>query len=271
MPDPYESELIGCFLVALGFVAGDRKTERPIIVNCLQQSPWDKYRGDMMTGCNAFLALEFKRYLEPDEEYKERVKWKRDKLLGHFLGEPDRITFANRHHFYVYGDRQGKIAAQPFLPVLLRLNKPDTETEQNSPARWHTELEIDATKALELDDLVKMILDGRAESGSVEQVSNYLDDLEEFREAVQGAQGSGGSGGPALLAVLIDECGTVVVSTQDGLKDCLNLQLAKQSQIVVPIQQENVVNAPQPETSAPPPEANFTPSKPGSKGPRKRS
>ena len=266
MPDPYESELIGCFLVALGFSAAKKGKEEPIFVNCLQQSPWDALRGDMMVGCTSFLALEFKRYLKSKQKKAERQKWDRDGLLKNFLDNPHLIAPANEYHLVVYGDDKGlgQIRGQPFLPVLLHLKRPKSETERSNPEKWDPELDINPSEEVSLREILSRILDERIGNGSAMDVSRYLDSIERYRkniskeESSEGSSESGGSGGPALLAVLWNDDGQVVVANPRELKLLLQEALKEKNTNTLgnnDIPAEN----PEPDNPSDPPQEAHTP------------
>lgn len=80
--DPYENELIGQFLMALGYKAC--QSEKPVVhVALLQQTPDDTFYGDALFGCTSYHAIEFKRSDDVADLKKERLKWKLQDLENH--------------------------------------------------------------------------------------------------------------------------------------------------------------------------------------------
>lgn len=69
---PYENQVIGAFIYALGFVGGQRAAG-PMPVNLFQQTPLDKTFGDLVVGSTHCLVIEFKR--EALDLASERKKW----------------------------------------------------------------------------------------------------------------------------------------------------------------------------------------------------
>lgn len=95
---PYENQLLGAFVYALGYVSGQRSTTVP--VNLFQQTPLDGTFGDLVAGSERCLALEFKR--EKGTVESEKAKWA-EGSLERFVNDPDMIAASQRAHLLCYG------------------------------------------------------------------------------------------------------------------------------------------------------------------------
>lgn len=98
MATPYENQLIGAFLYALGYHGGQHNAAATS-VNLFQQTPLDQSFGDLIVGASHCLALEFKR----DERLleTERDKWSEDGFAT-AIKAPEMARIAIRAHFVVY-------------------------------------------------------------------------------------------------------------------------------------------------------------------------
>lgn len=98
MTMPYENQLLGAFLYALGYQGG-RSGTGPATANLFQQTPLDRTFGDLIVGASHCFALEFKRN---DTSLKsERKKWREDDLQR--VVESKLLSrIASRAHFMVY-------------------------------------------------------------------------------------------------------------------------------------------------------------------------
>jgi hypothetical protein len=98
MATPYENQLIGAFLYALGYHSGQHNASTTS-VNLFQQTPLDQSFGDVIVGASRCFALEFKR----DERLldTERDKWSEGGFAA-ALKEPEMARVAARAHFAVY-------------------------------------------------------------------------------------------------------------------------------------------------------------------------
>jgi hypothetical protein len=118
MAIPYENQLLGAFVYALGYYGGQRGTI-PAAANLLQQTPLDQVFGDLIVGADRCLALEFKRDRRAMAD--ERRKW------------PDgsfRAAWANDHvqqvsvkaHFVVYAEPKVpgiELCAVPYVQCMV--------------------------------------------------------------------------------------------------------------------------------------------------------
>lgn len=76
MNTPYENQILGAFVFALGVECGKTGTFMP--TNLFQQTPLDGTFGDLVVGADWCLALEFKR--EEEAISSEKQKWSKDAL-----------------------------------------------------------------------------------------------------------------------------------------------------------------------------------------------
>lgn len=96
---PYENQLIGAFVYALGYEGG-RRQAGPISVNLWQQTPLDAAFNDLVIGADACLIIEFKRTSKALTT--ERGKWPA-LALDRLLAIPNVRRFCEAAHFVVYG------------------------------------------------------------------------------------------------------------------------------------------------------------------------
>ena len=97
--NPYENQLLGAFLFALGYEGGWRKSGL-MPANLFQQTPLDRAFSDLVVGSDMCLALEFKRTLH--EVSYERRKWP-EKALASFVADQSLLKTSHRAHWVVYG------------------------------------------------------------------------------------------------------------------------------------------------------------------------
>lgn len=95
---PYENQLLGAFVYALGYESGQRSTAIP--VNLFQQTPLDGTFGDLVAGSELCLALEFKR--EKGTIESEKAKWP-ERSIDLFLNDQDMIAASRKAHLLCYG------------------------------------------------------------------------------------------------------------------------------------------------------------------------
>lgn len=100
--NPYENQLIGAFVFALGqhhgrrFPTGDTA---PFGVNLFQQTPLDRAYSDLILGRDHCVVLEFKRTRA--DVAGERAKWSTGALAA-FANNPELTRTANHVHLVVY-------------------------------------------------------------------------------------------------------------------------------------------------------------------------
>lgn len=96
---PYENQLLGAFIYALGYEAG--RNQQSVPVNLFQQTPLDSCLGDLIVGGARCLAIEFKR--RRSDLRSERNKWRAD--FGKWINErPELINTSCKSHFVCFGD-----------------------------------------------------------------------------------------------------------------------------------------------------------------------
>jgi hypothetical protein len=96
---PYENQLIGAFVYALGYEGG-RRQAGPMSVNLWQQTPLDAVFNDLIVGADTCLIIEFKRTSKALKT--ERGKWPAP-ALDRLLAVPGVQRFCEAAHFVVYG------------------------------------------------------------------------------------------------------------------------------------------------------------------------
>ncbi|WP_313465521.1 hypothetical protein [Stenotrophomonas sp.] len=111
---PYENQLLGAFILALGQESGRQGTAPSL--NLFQQTPLDQRFGDLVAGSQWCMAIEFKRLRSGLSS--EKAKWKQA-LNSH---EPEALLqwarSATRGHWICYGVADGgeiALLAEPYL------------------------------------------------------------------------------------------------------------------------------------------------------------
>lgn len=103
---PYENQLIGAFLYAVGYASGQRAnagSAAPLPINLLQQTPLDRTFSDLVLGRERAFVLEFKR--SQQEVAGEREKWDPDRL-AQFRANQRIQALSAKGHLVVYGKPQ---------------------------------------------------------------------------------------------------------------------------------------------------------------------
>lgn len=103
MNEPYENQLIGTFLYALGQEIGrNTASTSPTTfgVNLLQQTPLDCHYGDVVLGSERCVLIEFKRTAK--QLASERAKWTVDELEK-LRANTNFVAAANVAHQVIYG------------------------------------------------------------------------------------------------------------------------------------------------------------------------
>ncbi|HDX0901925.1 TPA: hypothetical protein RNS95_004326 [Stenotrophomonas maltophilia] len=97
--DVYENQLIGAFIFAMGYLAGERGYGN-MVLNLYQQAPLDSIYGDLFVGDAQCVAIEFKRRLSDRDD--ERKKWD---LAGAATFVKARMPrdVSMRGHLFAYG------------------------------------------------------------------------------------------------------------------------------------------------------------------------
>lgn len=221
--NPYENELIGQFLMALGYAA--RHAGKPRIhVALLQQTPQDKFYGDLLFGCTAYHAIEFKRSESASDLRKERRKWNLRGLRKHVRELVMRTRGIG--HWMVFGSADGRdVLFAKYMPRLLRWLKVSRGTP---PA----------------DELVRILVEGNSGFATPEELKDYLEGIALFRKKVS-RSGTGGMDAK-FLGVGTDADGGIVLFNAEILKYEIQHKLTPPAQRPPPPQPQ----APQP---APPP------------------
>jgi hypothetical protein len=194
---PYENQLIGAFVFALGLRVGKRPpTERKTSfgVNLFQQTPLDRVGNDGIFGDERCFVIEFKRGAE--ELPEEGGKWPPG-ASGAFLSDRKLRTAADRAHFVVYGERNDDVLAARFCTYIDVLEHGRAATAAHRPAE---EL---------ISDLVASNFGQPSQRGLPHQaLSDYLDSLWALK---YGKSSSGSSSSEAWLGVVQGKDGVSIV------------------------------------------------------------
>lgn len=100
---PYENQLIGAFVFALGRSVGRKSNDpssKPFSVNLFQQTPLDGEFSDLILGDERCLVIEFKR--EPGTLGTESEKWGAA-AIARFVSDESARKASIRAHLVVYG------------------------------------------------------------------------------------------------------------------------------------------------------------------------
>ena len=184
--NPYENQLIGAFVFALGQQHGRRfpaADASAFSLNLFQQTPLDRAYSDLIVGRDRCLVLEFKRTRA--EVASERAKWS-DAGLEAFRSDRVLLATAPLAHLVLYGctDRDTVcLKACTYLDVLGLA--PDVKLERFAPER-----------------LIKHLLD--VEDGTARPIGLAPDALMRYLDFLWRARHAQGesTGGPAQGAWL---------------------------------------------------------------------
>jgi hypothetical protein len=98
-PVPYENQIIGAFIFAMGHVSGRLRPQSITAANLLQQTPMDPTFGDFVAGYEYCVAIEFKR--TQDDLPSESEKWD-EKGLATYLSRSDLMQIAEQGHLVAF-------------------------------------------------------------------------------------------------------------------------------------------------------------------------
>lgn len=213
--DPYENELIGQFLMALGYLAGKEKVD-VLAVGLLQQTPRDGTYGDLLLGCGSYHAIEFKRARPRNGFKSEERKWDL-RSLGACV-QKNWLSTVDRGHWLVWGsaNRENVLYAAYMRCVIREWARADNECAA--------------------DNLLKLIIADHAKMRSgvkpapavagfrtATDLDAYLRDIGRYR--VANDSGSSGGVGMSYLGVGIhSDHGLVMFSAET-----LSLELERRS------------------------------------------
>jgi hypothetical protein len=174
--NPYENQVIGRFLVELGFEAGRGGDQDPPIVDLLQQTPLDTFLGDAVIKNRASLfMIEFKRNAES-------VKHEQKKWLDEFKKS------IGTHSAFL----------QAFADVhLIAFGSADGTTVE---AASYMQAVFGAVVAHPVGNLAQHVRDP-AKGKPRDMLLNYISELLKFRAAYGEGEGDGSGGGPAIIAI----------------------------------------------------------------------
>lgn len=174
MPDvvkPYENQLIGAFLVALGYRGGEIGFDRPIRANLLQQTPLDQRFGDLITGAERLVVIEFKRSDGHAGLKEESGKWNLAAFASWAEKHVELVQRASSYHFLAVPSTRGEdlVAARSYPDFLMAAAKGISVARQP---------EILA------DELIEELYRPKQLGGDPNEVLNdYLKPIASFRKA----------------------------------------------------------------------------------------
>lgn len=174
--DIYENVVIGGFIYALGFRAGQKAFSMPANINLLQQTPMDKSLADVLIGMpDVYYLLEFKRHANKGTKEVKKLKF-----LQRYLEQDNSryLEVSRGTHLYIESELSGE----------------DLETRCSSYLDFQSEL-----KPVRLERIVEVLLEGtliRDRGITGDECCHYLDLVQQAYKAVDGVEGvSGNSGG----------------------------------------------------------------------------
>jgi len=190
---PYENQLIGAFLVCLGFHAAREGHSVPPATNLFQQTPGDTCYGDLLVSCKTMTLIEFKRTinevrLEPKKYVALPKHWKTPALID-----------SDRYHHLVYGD-----STRPLKMAFTCYRSPFLSQHVATASRCAS-------------TLIGALLDGRV-GGDAISVDAYLKELNAGRR--RKPMGDGGYNG-ALCLIGKKEDGALCVVVESSLEKLL--------------------------------------------------
>ncbi len=115
-PVPYENQIIGAFIFAMGHVSGRLRPGSLTAANLLQQTPMDPTFGDFVAGYELCVAIEFKR--TQDELPSEVEKWD-EKGLATYLSRPDLLQIAEQGHLVAFFEPEDRTIFTCSYPTAL--------------------------------------------------------------------------------------------------------------------------------------------------------
>lgn len=189
---PYENQLIGAFLLCLGFEAARMGHSVPPSANLFQQTPGDTCYGDLLVSCKTITLIEFKR--TADDARSERSKYH---ALPKNWNKPIPMDSDIYHHL-VYGD-----PSQPLRMAFAFYRSAFFTLKKETIASMGAAL------------LISALLSGRV-GGDAKLVDAYLKELNAGRKR----KGDSGSNG-ALCFVGRKEDGTLCVVAESSLEKLL--------------------------------------------------
>jgi hypothetical protein len=188
---PYENQLIGAFLICLGFQAARAGHAVPPSANLFQQNPGDSHYGDLLIGCKTIIAMEFKR--TADDVRSERNKYG---VLPQEWYAPTLLP-SDTYHFMVYGD--------PIQPLHMAYTF----------YRSVFLIPLSATASHGAEQLIEVLLKGRC-GGRATDVDAYLKRLSSRRKK---KDGSGSTGGFCVIGK--KENGALCIAVESSLEKML--------------------------------------------------
>lgn len=200
MGTPYENQILGAFIFALGVECGKTGTFMP--TNLFQQTPLDGTFGDLVVGADWCLAFEFKR--EKGTVESEKAKWS-DKALQAF--ETDKLLMAASRKAH-----------------LLCFSRPTTDGIGLFSVNYATALGLSTTNAeSECDPLIKRLvhLVGNTSPGTKDKIGLPPDELEAYLRKLASYRKQGGGGREATWLAVAKSGDGFKILTSSSLEQLL--------------------------------------------------
>lgn len=202
--EPYENQLIGNFLVALGYHGGLHRFPHPIRANLYQQTPLDNQFGDLMAGAKHFVILEFKRSDSPQALKQETAKWNVDGYRRWIFENLEIARQAEKFHFLVAPPHEGDdlVVARSYPSFLLG----DTELKNRPP--------IGAAA------LIEELYEPKRYGGNPIDVIKYLQSVSKLRKfyfKISSGGGGAAAAGVSFLGIANDGKGRLKFLVDDSL------------------------------------------------------
>ncbi|MBR9779722.1 MAG: hypothetical protein GYB52_08100 [Rhodospirillales bacterium] len=177
--DIYENVVIGGFIYALGFRAGQKAFSMPTNINLLQQTPMDKSLADVLIGMpDVYYLLEFKRRANKGTKEAQKLAF-----LQRYLSQdnPRYLEVSRGTHLYIESELNGEHLATRCSPYL------DFQSE---------------LKSVRLERIVDVLLEGtlvRDRGITGEECCHYLGLVQQAYKAVDGVEGDTGTSGGFII------------------------------------------------------------------------
>ncbi|MBB4758413.1 hypothetical protein XarjCFBP7653_05925 [Xanthomonas arboricola] len=203
MGTPYENQILGAFVFALGVECGKTGTFMP--ANLFQQTPLDGTFGDLVVGAEWCLALEFKR--EKGTVDSEKAKWSK-KALQAF--ETDTLLMAASRKAH-----------------LLCFSRPKADGIDLFAVSYASALGLGTSKVeLECDRLIKSLvhLVGDTIPATKKKIGLPPDELEAYLRKLASHRKQGGGGREATWLAVAKSSGGFKIRTSSSLEQLVESQ-----------------------------------------------
>ena len=219
---PYENQLIGAFLLGLGYYGGSNRFPHPIRANLYQQGPLDAQFGDLLIGAASFVMIEFKRFGSRDDVKAEIEKWDVPALKDWLNEDLARWKMAQRCHVLAYSQpkSQGETCWRSYMHTVT--GKPFAVAG-------------DPTVILTADNLIQELYSPTILGAPPDQVLGYLNSVRKFRKVTQRKSATGGgkssSKEAAFLGIALDHDKKMRFVVEDSMAMILEYQLRRDREL----------------------------------------